>query len=152
MELAQQVRITDLQLQDTKYVQLGQYTETEGNIFSVTSNTVRPYEYFDNVHVAIAYEFDLNLYRLDREAYNKLDWLGDIGGLKEALTIMFAFLFGIFNYNKFDDYLVSNMYREATKKDRLGNKEAKKEGTPVDFYYAKHEGNKLKLNTIWCIR
>mgnify|MGYP007045398704 CR=1 FL=1 len=26
--------------------------------------------------------------------------LGDIGGLKEALSIVFAFLFGIFNYNK----------------------------------------------------
>ena len=28
-----------------------------------------------------------------------------IGGLKEALSLMFAFLFGILNYNKFDDYL-----------------------------------------------
>ena len=95
-----------MQLQDTKYVQLGQYTETEGEIFTIAPNTVRPYEYYDNVHTAIAFEFDLNLYRLDREAYNKLDWLGDIGGLKEAMTIILAFFFGIFNYNKFDDHLV----------------------------------------------
>ena len=119
-------------------MQLGQFTETEGQIFSIVPNTVRPYEYFDNVHFAIAYEFDLNLYRLDREAYNKLDWLGDIGGLKEALSIVFAFLFGIFNYNKFDDYLVSNLYREAISKDRLRSK------VGLDHNVAEEEGIELK--------
>ena len=42
---------------------------------------MRPYEYFDDVHIAITYEFDLNLYKIDRETYNFLDWLGDLGGL-----------------------------------------------------------------------
>ena len=68
---------------------------------------MRPYEYYDDVHIAVAYEFDLNLYRIDREAYNLLDWLGDLGGLKEAIMIILGFIFGLFNYHTFEDYLVS---------------------------------------------
>ena len=68
------------------------------------------------------FEFDLNLYRIDREAYNMLDWLGDIGGLKEALTLILSFVFLLFNYHTFQDYLVSNLYREATKRDRVARK------------------------------
>ena len=76
---------------------------------------MRPHEYFDNVHIALVYEFDLNLYRIDREAYNLLDWLGDLGGLKEALLIIFWFIISVFNYHTFDDYLVSKLYRQEKK-------------------------------------
>ena len=69
------------------------------------------------MHTALSFEFDLNLYRIDREAYNMLDWLGDIGGLKEALTIILTSVFAVFNYHTFQDYLVSNLYREATRRD-----------------------------------
>ena len=68
------------------------------------------------------FEFDLNLYRIDREAYNMLDWLGDIGGLKEALTLILSFVFLLFNYHTFQDYLVSNLYREETKRDRVARR------------------------------
>ena len=73
----------------------------EGSIFSISPNTIRPYEYSDNIHHAVVFELDLNLYRIDREAYNLLDWLGDIGGLKEALTIILTFIFVLFNYHTF---------------------------------------------------
>ena len=95
---------------------------------------MRPYEYFDDVHIAIAYEFDLNLYRIDREAYNFLDWLGDLGGLKEALTIMLAFVYGIFNYNKFENYLVSRLFRAETPKDR----KSFAKDDPEAIHYKKH--------------
>ena len=79
---------------------------------------MRPYEYPDDVHISVTYEFDLNYYRIDREAYNLLDWLGDIGGLKEAIMIILGFIFGLFNYHTFEDYLVSHFYRSETSKDR----------------------------------
>ena len=91
----------ELQLQDVIHIQLGEITEIEGAIFSIQPYTQRPYEYFDNVHTALVIEFDLNLYRIDREAYNMLDWLGDIGGLKEALTIILSSIFATFNYHTF---------------------------------------------------
>ena len=68
------------------------------------------------MHFAIAYEFDLNMYRIDREVYNLLDWLGDLGGLKEALMIVLGFMFGLFNYHAFEDYLVSQLYKSETKR------------------------------------
>ena len=55
-------------------------TEVESYIFAIKPLTMRPYEYFDDVHIAITFEFDLNLYRIDRDTYSLLDWLGDIGG------------------------------------------------------------------------
>ena len=68
---------------------------------------MRPYDYFDDVHIAITFEFDLNLYRIDRETYNTLDLLGDIGGLQSALMLLLGLIFGLFNYHTFEDHLVS---------------------------------------------
>ena len=63
------------------------------------------------MHIVITYEFDLNLTRIDRETYNLLDWLGDLGGLKEALMIIFGTIYSMINYHSFDDYLVSKLFR-----------------------------------------
>ena len=97
---------------------MGPITEIEGGIFNVKQNTRRPYEFDDDVHIVISYEFDLNLYRVDRDAYNILDWLGDIGGLKEALTIVLSAFIAVFNYNTFENYMVAQLYRVETKKDK----------------------------------
>ena len=70
---------------------------------------MRPYEYFDNVYMSIAYEFDLNQYRIDREAYNLLDWLGDVGGLTEALKLISLGLLSIINYSAFDLFMVQRI-------------------------------------------
>lgn len=95
-------------------MQLGPITEIEGSIFGIKANTRRPYEFPDDVHTIVSYEFDLNMYRIDREAYNTLDWLGDLGGLKEALAIVFGAVITLFNYNKFENYMVSELYRAET--------------------------------------
>ena len=48
----------------------------------------RPYEFQDNVHIQITIEFDLDLTVIDRQVYSVLDWLGDTGGLGEALFFL----------------------------------------------------------------
>ena len=63
------------------------------------------------MHIAITYEFDLNLYKIGRETYNFLDWLGDIGGLQSALLLFLGLVFSLFNYHTFEDHLVSELYR-----------------------------------------
>ena len=120
--MANQVFVTNLQLQDVLHMQLGPLTEIEGTIFGIRANTRRPYEFLDDVHTVVSYEFDLNMYRIDREAYNTLDWLGDLGGLKEALTIVLGAVIAIFNYNTLENYIVSELYRAETKKDRTSRK------------------------------
>ena len=91
----------------------------EGSIFEIRSYTIRPYEFFDDVHTAVSFEFDLNYYKIDRETYNTLDWLGDLGGLKEALVIILGLIIGAVNFNNFKDFLVSKLYKPTTKRNRL---------------------------------
>ena len=61
----------------------------------------RPYEYFDSVHVQVTFEFDLTLYRVDRDVYSILDWIGDVGGLNEGLYLMFKVLLVFLQFNDF---------------------------------------------------
>ena len=69
------------------------------------------YDFFDDIHMAITFEFDLTFYRMERTAYNILDWIGDIGGLEAALLIFFAAFYGFLHYKSFDNFLVQKLYR-----------------------------------------
>ena len=46
-----------------------------------------------------------------------LDWLGDLGGLKEAIVIVLSFIYGVLSYNQFENFLVGRLYK-FTKKDQ----------------------------------
>ena len=72
-----------------------------------------PYDFFDNVHVAITYEFDLTFYEMERTAYNILDWIGDLGGLEAALLIFIGSFYGFVHYQSFDNFLVQKLYRTS---------------------------------------
>ena len=112
---------------------------------------IRPYEYPDDSHTVIAYEFDSNLYKVEREVYNLLDWLGDLGGLKEAVMIILGFIFGLFNYHTFADYLVSQLYRSETIRDRTRTRLFEESGDIAeDLYLQKHEGKRLKTEKVNC--
>ena len=52
----------------------------------------RPYEYYNQVQLSISYEFDIDLHGVNRDVYNFLDLLGDVGGLNDALFVIGAFL------------------------------------------------------------
>ena len=92
-------------------------TEDRSFIFGIKPLTMRPYEYWDDVHIAITYEFDLNLFQIDRDTYSLLDWLGDIGGFQSALVLLLGIIFGIINYHTFEDHLVAQLYRGETALD-----------------------------------
>ena len=68
----------------------------------------------DDIHMSIIYERDLNLYRIDREIYNILDLIGDVGGLYQGISIISIFILGFFNYLTFDNYMVSQLFRKRT--------------------------------------
>ena len=80
---------------------------------------MRPYEFFDNVQMQLTYEFDLNLYRIDRDVYSILDWIGDVGGLNEGLTIIFTLVLGLMNHYTFEHYMIEHLYLKQNK-DRPG--------------------------------
>ena len=58
--------------------------------FKVTPGPMRMYDFVDNVHMAITYEFSRDLVVIKRKVYGFLDFMGDIGGLAGALHASFA--------------------------------------------------------------
>lgn len=43
--------------------------------------------------------------------YTLLDLISDIGGIQSLLFSAFAFLVSVWNYNMFDNYMVSRLYK-----------------------------------------
>ena len=54
----------------------------------------------------ISWEFDLTLYRVDRDVYSLLDWIGDIGGLMEGFIVILSATFALTNFKKFEHFLI----------------------------------------------
>ena len=96
-------------------MQVGQLTEVEGSIFGIRQLDKRPYEFKDDVHLVVSYEFDLSRRKIDREVYNLFDWLGDLGGLKTALLLILGYVNSLVNYETFEDFLVSKLFRPSNK-------------------------------------
>ena len=70
-----------------------------------------PYDFFDNVQMALTFEFDLTFYEISRKSYNILDWFGDLGGLLEALLVFFGAFYGFLHYETFDNFMVQKLNR-----------------------------------------
>ena len=79
-------------------------------IFTCKYAKTRPYEVKDNVQVMISWEFDLTLYRVDRDVYSVLDWIGDIGGLMEGFIVILSATFALTNFKKFEHFLIEQLY------------------------------------------
>ena len=94
-------------------MQVGPLTEVEGSIFGIRPLEKRPYEFADDIHMVVSFEFDLNKMRIDREVYNFFDWLGDIGGLETALMLILGYVNSFVNYEAFEDFLVSKLFRPS---------------------------------------
>ena len=71
---------------------------------------MRPYEFPDYVHMQLTYEFDLTLYRIDRNVYSILDWIGDVGGLNEGLYVILSLFLSLLNYNTFKHFMIEHLY------------------------------------------
>ena len=71
----------------------------------------RPYEFYDNVHVGIVYEINLDRRRIQRSVYSLLDWIGDVGGLLEAMFVILSVLIVIYQYKTFEIYMIQNLFK-----------------------------------------
>ena len=52
-----------------------------------------------------------------RDGYTFLDLLSDIGGMQSILTSFVAYLMGVWNYNYFDNHMVTRLYKLKNKED-----------------------------------
>jgi len=86
------------------------FTKKVRHGFTINQHRTRPYEFKDNVHIAITYELDPDYYHSEVHVYNALDMLGDIGGLQYSLVIVISSVLMLMHHNKMENYLVSEMY------------------------------------------
>jgi hypothetical protein len=70
--------------------------------------------------MGLSFVRDLNLYQINRSTYDILNFLGDIGGLLDILTIIgFSFVGSIQTYN-LNSYLIRHLFHERrSEKPRL---------------------------------
>ena len=61
----------------------------------------------------ITFEFDLTLYRIDRDVYSILDWVGDVGGLNEGLFLFFKMILLFFQFHEFRHFLIERLYHKS---------------------------------------
>ena len=109
------MQVTQMELQDS--IHLGELQEASPKINSINRNGERPYEFFDEVHMETVYEVNLDLRRLRRSVYSLLDWIGDVGGLFEAMSVVFGLIVAVYQYKVLEQFLVRNLFMWKEFKD-----------------------------------
>ena len=108
-EIVFKMEITELTLEDERVwlsFGLGQQPDNETFMFKFVEAPTRPYEFENNVHISITFEMDLNLKQIDRQVYNLLDLIGDIGGLGEGLFFMTYTLLSVIHFGALDNQII----------------------------------------------
>ena len=81
------------------------------DLFKINQLVPLPYEDNDNVWISVTIEMDLNVMHYERKVYTIFDMLSDVGGLSGILTTIFWVLSAIWNYQAFDNFMVSRLFK-----------------------------------------
>ena len=101
-----------LELQDNDNVELGALTMTYMNdLFTINELKNRPYENTDDAWLSITFEMNLDVTTIERNSYTIFDMFSDVGGLFGIFSTMFGVVSGIWNYNSFDNHMVSRLFK-----------------------------------------
>ena len=65
----------------------------------------------------------MNLYRIDRNVYGVLDWIGDLGGFFEGLLVLGLLLNSWYSFS-FENYMIEHLF---VKRDKVEKKTDSKE-------------------------
>ena len=96
-EYVHSIQVTELDLSDEIW-DIGSSSEVDHSFLIDYNTAQRPYDFFDNIQTAIAFEMNLDLKRIDRSIYSFLDFLGDIGGLAGSLHAFAGVAVGLLMY------------------------------------------------------
>ena len=79
----------------------------DDTIFKVDELAARSYEKDYVAQLDITFEVNVNQLVIARDGYTFLDFLSDIGGMQAMLFSGFGYLVAFWNYNHFDNFMVS---------------------------------------------
>ena len=75
--------------------------------------------------MAIGLELSANQVHHERTILTLLDVLSDLGGLVEVVFVAFSLVLSVFNYKNLTNYMASQLFRIAPKRDSENSKELK---------------------------
>jgi len=78
-----------------------------------------PYEKFDNTWISVTVERNLNMMHYERKVYTGLELLSDVGGFNGMLLLLFGVISNIWNFNNFDNFMVTRLFKIKKPKDEL---------------------------------
>ena len=83
----------------------------DDSIFELKDLPKRSYEKDSNVQMDITFELNLDRKFIMRKCYSFLDLLSEVGGMIGILMVFFSSVVSCFNYNNFDNYMVSRLFK-----------------------------------------
>ena len=90
---------------------IGYEDEYTKQIFQVRSNEQVPFYKDKKMYTRIHIDMNLNKRTYVRQVYTFLDWLGEWGGLRDALMLIGTLLLPLLQWKNLNDFLLSSVYR-----------------------------------------
>jgi len=93
-------------------VNLDDITEFEdARVFKIESQSNLSYEKDYVAQMTVTIERNMDLKVIARQGYTVLDYISDLGGMQGILISSMAWLIAVWNYNKFDNHMVSRLFK-----------------------------------------
>ena len=110
-----EVRIEDVTFHDS-LLQIGSLTSDSAKFFSITDGKSRPIWEREDLYM-VRYEMSLDKVEHERTVYGILDWLGDVGGLLEALIYISTALLFFIQFFPLEQTLIKKLFSFSDSED-----------------------------------
>ena len=81
------------------------------DLFTINEKKTLPYEQSDGAWLSVTFERSLDISTIERNSYTVFDMFSDVGGLFGIFSAIFAIMSRIWNYNSFDNFMVSRLFK-----------------------------------------
>lgn len=101
---------------NTDYLQFGQNKDTEFWDFETVKSTISAYNNFESKYKIIGIQIQTSFAQMtyQRQTYDILNFLGDIGGLDSILTSIAILLMNHYSTLKMKSHLLTKLYKKST--------------------------------------
>ena len=100
------------------FINIDDFTQLENDsLFKLETIPARQYNARDYVLMDMSFEMNLNQVVLSRQIYSSLDLISDIGGIQAILLSFCGIVLSIINYDNFDTFLASKLFKLKKSKD-----------------------------------
>ena len=83
------------------------------------------------MQLSVSFMRDLDLHKVQREAAEVTGFISTVGGFMGAMASLMTYLFSIFNYQYFESYMISKLYKKVEKSEAHALKKDKSIGLDI---------------------